>query len=123
MSYSTEALVQSTLRTTDSTFHDLFALSIPDNGMVRTDIFVLAKSATGLVASWRVQLCAKRFGTAAAALAQTGVATGDILRDNVSWNVQVTTSGNNAVIQVKGGNLIVDWQYSGSQISFVPPAV
>lgn len=123
MSYGNEALIQSTLRTVDGVYHDLLTIEVPENGMVRTNVTVLAKSATGLAGSWIVQLCAKRFGAAPAVLVQTNGTVTDILKD-ANWGVQTVVVGNNAVVQAKGSTgIIVDWQYSGSHISFVPPIV
>lgn len=123
MSYGNEALVQSALRTVDGNYHDLLTIAVPENGMIRSDLVVMAKSATGFAGSWVVQLCAKRFGTAAAVLVQTNGTIINILKD-ANWGVQTITVGNNAVIQVKGTTgIIVDWQYTGNHVSFVPPIV
>lgn len=124
MSYNSESLVQSSLRTVDALTHDLFIVNVPENGVVRTDIWVLAKSLiTGLAASWNIQLCVKRNGSGNAVMVQGNNSVINILKD-ANWTVQVVAVGSNAVIQVKGvTGTIIDWQFSGSHISFVPPLV
>lgn len=124
MSFNNETLLQRALRTTDSTITTLHTIAVPENAVVRTDVVVLAKSSLGLAASWTVQLCVKRIANGPAILVQGQSAVGDQLKDGgVNWSVTVGVIGNDAVIQAKGANgIIVDWQFSGAQVTFVPPA-